>query len=316
MSARNANRRSATLGALSALLLWSASTFADSSSPRLAAFYDRFMALCGDRVYEWSDDEAPRKVMTSVRQVGVGRDNRYALTESGTLVVWNDNETRAERILDRVESFHAGRSGLLIIRDDASLWHLETQSLFGIGEGVGKEPTRIAGNVLTASVGDGANYYVTVEGALFVKGRANRGQYGDGKLTSTDGYVQTAANVVQIASHTGHALVLKSDGSVWGTGGNIYGPVGHHGYGDKAAEWGAIFDGAKAIATGSSHSLAIRRDDSLWIWGRNEGLEPKQVLSGVSAVAAGTHTTIALGNGTLWQWNTGAEPRRVMACAD
>lgn len=59
-------------------------------------------------------------------------------------------------------------------------------------------------------------------------------------------------------------------------------------------------EGASAIATGSSHSLAIKSDDSLWIWGRNEGLEPKKVLSDVTAAAAGNRSTIALAKNALW----------------
>ena len=43
-----------------------------------------------------------------------------------------------------------------------------------------------------------------------------------------------------------------------GTGGNRFGPLGAHGLGDKADRWGRVFDGARAIATGSRHSLAIR----------------------------------------------------------
>lgn len=191
---------------------------------------------------------------------------------------------------------------------------METKSLFGLGEVVSESPIRIASDIVTAGVGDSADYYVTRAGRLFVKGRAHRGQYGDGKLTSTNGFVSTAEGVAGVSAHTGHALILKTDRGVWGTGGNIYGPLGRHGYGDKATRWGLIFDGATAIATGSSHSLAIDRSGNLWIWGRNERLDPRRVMSGVTAVAAGTSATIALGAGDLWQWEAGAHPRRIMVC--
>ena len=101
---------------------------------------------------------------------------------------------------------------------------------------------------------------------------------------------------------------------MWGTGGNIYGPLGSHGYGDKAIEWGLIFDGVNVIATGSSHSLAIKHDGSLWIWGRYEGLDPKKIMSTASAVAAGSRGTIALSKETLWQWSPGSRPKAIMKC--
>lgn len=307
--------RISAIGALAATLLCAATPGnADSSSPRLAAYYDLFMAVCANQVYEWEGDELPRKTVTGAKQVGVGRSIRYALTDAGALVAWENDAIGTERIMDGVKSFHAGRSGLFVIRDDDSLWQFETESLFGFSEGVGGKPTHIASNILTASVGDSANYYVTRQGALFVKGRAHRGQYGDGKLASTDAFVRTATEVVQVSSHTGHALILKKNGEVWGTGGNIYGPLSHHGYGDKAIQWGMIFDGVLSIATGSSHSVAIRRDKSLWIWGRDEGLDPRRMFAKVDAVAAGSTSTIALSGGALWQWDTGTRPNRIMTC--
>jgi hypothetical protein len=287
---------------------------ADSSSPLLAAYYDDYLAICDTRVYQWRDFETPQESLSGIKQVGVGKKNRYALTVQNKLLAWEDDPAKAVVLMDEVESFYAGKTGLFAIRNDGSLWKVQTKSLLGFGESLSEEPSMVANEALTASIGDSADYYVTRGGALFVQGLAHRGQYGDGKLASTDRYVQTSENVIQVVSHTGHALLLKRDGSVWGTGGNIYGPLGNHGYGDKAIRWGPVTDGASAIATGSSHSVAIRPDGSLWIWGRNEDLNPRQVMTGVTAVAAGNRGTIALAKGALWQWSTGDEPKRIMDC--
>ena len=64
------------------------------------------------------------------------------------------------------------------------------------------------------------------------------------------------------------------NGDVLGTGGNIYGPVGRHGLGDKAVRWSRIVSGASAVATGSSHSLAILPDGRLMAWGAGYGPGP------------------------------------------
>ncbi|MFT5221309.1 MAG: alpha-tubulin suppressor-like RCC1 family protein [Planctomycetota bacterium] len=307
---------SAKLQRLSALamLMLAEAISADSSGPSLAGYYDDFMAICNGNAYEWSDTDEPRKSITGVTQVGVGRNNRYGLTLDGRLLAWRSDPAQTELMMDGVKSFHAGRSGLLVILNDDSLWLLQTKSLFGLGETLSAEPTPVATAVRSAAVGDSANYYITRDGDLFVKGLAHRGQYGDGKLTTSETWQHTFSKAVQVSAHTGHALLLKQNGGVWGTGGNIYGPLGHHGYGDKAINWGLILDGVKAIATGSSHSLAIKADNSLWIWGRNEGLEPRRVMSGVTAVAAGNSATVALGRGYLWQWETGEQPRRIIQC--
>ena len=299
---------------LAAVNIFMPPVLADSSSPLLAAYYDNYLAICGNKAYEWSGFDTPKESLSGTKQVGVGKQNKYALTNQNKLLAWQDEPMSATVLMADVKSFYAGRSGLFVIRNDGSLWYIQTKSLLGIGEKLSSESSLVSNNAVTASIGDSANYYVTQGGALFVLGLAHRGQYGDGKLTSTDNYIQTSDKVVQVASHTGHALLLKQDGSVWGTGGNIYGPLGKHGYGDKAIHWGLIMEGASAIATGSSHSLAIKSDGSLWIWGRNEGLEPKKVMSNVAAVAAGNRSTIALAKNSLWQWNTGSNPKRIMNC--
>ena len=136
---------------------------------------------------------------------------------------------------------------------------------------------------------------------------------GDGKLAATPGFVATARNAVAVKAHTGHAIHLRRDGAVMGTGGNRYGPLSSHGLGDKADRWGRLFDGATAIATGSRHSLAIRADGSLWAWGAGFKIEPTRLLDKVSAVAAGDTATIArTADGVLWQLDDGGSaPRRL-----
>lgn len=271
---------------------------ADSSSPLLAAYYDRFMAISDGVAYTWIGDNPPRRVGKDVRQVGVGRSRYYALTNDGVLRRSDGNgapgETLGDALMRDVVRFAAGRTGVFAIRENGGLWWQTADA---------SAAQKIAEDVVHAAVGDSANYYVTSSGALFVKGLAHRGQYGDGRLTETDTFVQTASGVARVHAHTGHALILLRNGDVMGTGGNIYGPVGRHGLGDKAVRWGRILSGATSIATGSSHSLAIRRDGTLMAWGAGHGPEPVAVAENVSAVAAGSRSTIMLKrDGSLWQW--------------
>lgn len=241
-------------------------------------------------------------MLKDVKQVGVSKDSYYALRVDGSLVKWSDDARNAKQISTGVLSFAAGQSGVFAIDTARVLWLV----------GENGPPQRIADNVLAASIGDGANYYVSTDGSLYVKGNAHRGQYGDGRLRSTTDFVRTAEGVTDVKAHTGHAIYLARSGDVLGTGGNIYGPLSSHGLGDKAVSWGKIFFDAKSIATGASHSVAIRRDNSLWIWGSSYGTAPRKILSEVVAVAAGNGNTIALtADGALWQWEAGGEPRRV-----
>jgi len=277
---------------------------ADSSSPLLAAYYDRQMAIIGGNTYAWRGDGTPQQIPYRATQVGVGDDSNYFLTEDGTLLRFdNDNFSKPRILKMNILRFFAGDTGALVIDKSDTLWWFASGT---------RKAQKISNDVKIAAVGDGANYCVTQSGDLYVKGKAHRGQYGNGTLERNDKFIPTATNVSYITAHTGHAILLKTNSDVLGTGGNIYGPVGKHGLGDKAIRWSKIVGGAKAIATGSSHTVAILNDNTLVAWGSEYGTEPNPILSDVSTVAASSNTTIALrSDGSLWQWDRGAKPRRI-----
>ena len=287
-----------------ALLMSAPTALADSSSRTLASYYERHMALEGDVAFGWVGRGEPRRLLAGVVQVGVSRDAFFALLADGTLLTWADAPERATTLMRGVKQFAAGASGWFAIDAAGVLWH---------GSGSSAAPQRIADEVIEACIGDSADYFIQRDGTLYVKGLAHRGQYGDGKLAATPGFVATAREAVTVKAHTGHALHLRRDGVVMGTGGNRYGPLSSHGLGDKADRWGRVFDGAIAIATGSRHSLAIRADGSLWAWGEGFGIEPVKLMDRITAVAAGDTATIARSaDGALWQWDDGSgAPRRL-----
>lgn len=149
------------------------SASADSSSPLLAAFYDRQMAIIDGVAYGWEDDDTPKPVANNAVQVGVGRSAFYVLNSLNELYRYDDDFQQSDLLMSGVAKFAAGRTGVLAIKADGALWLIASSS---------KKSVKIAENVDAAAVGDGANYYITKDGALFVKGKAHRGQYGDGKL--------------------------------------------------------------------------------------------------------------------------------------
>ena len=299
------------LGALlyGLLALGAVDATADSSGRELASYYDRHMALVQGVAYGWTGRGAPQRQRAGVVQVGVGRDAYQALLDNGTLVTWGDAPGAADRpavLAGNGARFAAGASGWFLIDRDGLLWH-------GSDFSGATPPRRVATNVVEACIGDGADYFISADGALHVHGLAHRGQYGDGRLLASAGFTATASDAVAVKAHTGHAIHLRRDGVVMGTGGNRFGPLSSHGLGDKADRWGRIFDGARAIATGSRHTLAIRHDGSLWAWGEGFTIEPRRLREGVVAVAAGDTATLALTTaGELWQWDGGGAPRRLV----
>ncbi|MNI26014.1 hypothetical protein D3C73_796960 [compost metagenome] len=270
----------------------------------VASYYNRHLAIKDGTVYGWTDDGQPQVMMDNAVQVGVGDTTSFALLKDGQLIAWNEDPQAVVLIAKEVVSFSAGRTGVFAIMQDGRLWRFETP---------GKSGKEIAKDVVFTSIGDGTDYYITKQGDVFAHGLAHRGQYGDGRLESTKEFVQVAIDAVQVRAHTGHVILLKRNGDVQGTGGNIYGPLSTHGLGDKAIKWGDIFTGASLIATGSSHSVAVKEDGALWIWGAKEGVQPRQVMEQVIAVAAGKDVTLAkTKDGGIWFWQTSMKPRKIL----
>jgi uncharacterized repeat protein (TIGR01451 family) len=125
-------------------------------------------------------------------------------------------------------------------------------------------------------------------------------------------------DVVSLAGGEFHALVAKSDGTVWAWGRNDSGQLSGTGEGGDVPRQvrGLPATMAVAVAAGADHSLAILDDGSVWAWGRNDSGQlgdgttrsnrvPVLVagLSGAVEVAAGRGFSLAvLDDGTVWAW--------------
>ena len=120
-----------------------------------------------------------------------------------------------------------------------------------------------------------------------------------------------------------HSLALKSDGTVWAWGDNSSGQLG-----DGTVERNfrtipvqvtgltdvvAIATRGASDFTGEAHSVAVKRDGTVWEWPIWEfdpspaarALLPVQVaeLGGIVAVAGGGGYSLALkSDGTVWAW--------------
>ncbi|MGE0447616.1 MAG: chitobiase/beta-hexosaminidase C-terminal domain-containing protein, partial [Vicinamibacterales bacterium] len=109
-------------------------------------------------------------------------------------------------------------------------------------------------------------------------------------------------DVVAIASGAGHALVLRSDGTVWAWGGNGRGEVGD---GTRTATTAPVqvagLAHAAGVAAGSFSSFALMEDGSVQAWGLPSGAGTSQLLpaplaglSDVRALAADTNSYVAV----------------------
>ncbi len=146
----------------------------------------------------------------------------------------------------------------------------------------------------------------------------------------------TPNTVIAVASgeQGTHVVSLLADGTVWTWGSNSNGQLGNGVNNNNAdndsdipvqvlgAGGKGVLKHVVAISAGSSHTVALTSDGTVWAWGSNSGGElgngsnndspfPVQavgvggngVLGNVVSICAGTNETIALSaDGTVWAW--------------
>ncbi|WP_234554929.1 RCC1 domain-containing protein [Thermus caliditerrae] len=116
-----------------------------------------------------------------------------------------------------------------------------------------------------------------------------------------------------------HALYVAKDGTVWAWGRNQDGELGIGKKSEvelKPVRVQGLTD-VVAVVAGHGHSLALRKDGTVWAWGQNDRgqvgptanpLVPTQVrgLTDVVKIAAATQTSYALKrDGSVWAWGWG-----------
>lgn len=162
-----------------------------------------------------------------------------------------------------------------------------------------------------------------VAGRVMAWGENTDGQLGIGRRSHHERIpVQTSdlTDVVQVAAGQAHSLALKSDSTVWGWGSNANLQIAQTGGADYLTP--QLIQGLpgsiSTIAAGTSHSLALSSDGTVWGWGLNHSgqlgisssssAQPVQIpgISNCTAIAAGPLYSMALCNGEVYTWGNGS----------
>jgi len=162
-------------------------------------------------------------------------------------------------------------------------------------------------------------------GTMWSWGGGHWGATGHGNTTNYSSPVQIGGLTTWVRlgqGHSRHSVAVKTDGTLWAFGDNGQGQLGNSAIGGQISspvQIGSLtnwsYDAGK-IATTYMATVAIKKDGTMWSWGRGlygqqghgtttRTCSPIQIgsLTTWSTVSAGKQHFIALkSDGTLWSW--------------
>ncbi len=269
---------------------------------------------------------------SGVRAIAAGWYHSLALKQDGTVWSWGSN-TYGQlgdgtqlvsalpiqvRGLSGVTAIAAGVYYSVALKSDGTVWCWGSNFYGQLGDGTKTNrstPVQAKGISGIRAIAAGAGHTVVLKsnGTVQTFGWNANGQLGNG--TTTDSLspltVSGVAGVGRIAAGYAHTLALDASGagiSAWGS--NASGQLGD---GTTTASKPSPvrvsnFSGVRLVAAGTSHSLAIKNDGTVWSWGGNvygaigDGTTTNRTtpvqskgLSQASAVSGGFSHSMALG---------------------
>lgn len=256
----------------------------------------------------------------------------FAITAAAALCACGGIRTAAPLEVQR--SFEAHRAGGSLV----SAWGFGDRGQLGDGKTSNSDiPVNVSPvNGTTAMAGGGAHGVLIAGGAVWAWGWNKFGELGVGTTSGPElcpqgkaftacsklpVEVQNLTGVTAIAGGDIHSLAIDANGNVWAWGHNQYGELGTGSASTNMCQCidapvQSLATGMTAIGGGGRHSLALKRNGTVWDWGLNaygqlgdgttaNSASPVQVknLSGVSAIAAGYYHNLALStSGIVYAW--------------
>lgn len=196
-------------------------------------------------------------------------------------------------------------------------------------------PVQVPGvaNVTQVSAGGYHTAVLRSDGTVVSWGFNFDGEMGNG-TTTTSGcacvaspVISSITNVIQVDTGLFHTVALKADGTVWAWGFNQAGQLGDGTQDDRSLPTqvgvGVTgFENIIAVGAGEVHSMALKGDGTVWVWGNNGNaqigngtaggnqLVPVQntTLTDVTQISAGAfHNIVRKPDGTVWVWGYNLE---------
>ena len=305
---------------------------------------------CGDNQYSQLGlgDTTNRTTFTqittnadNVKSVYCGKDHNIILKNDGTLWGCGNNQygqlglgdttnrttfTQITANADDIKSVYCGAYYTLILKNDGTLWGCGWNANGQLC--LGDFNNRTTFTQITANADDiksvycGWNHTLILknDGTLWGCGQNNFYELGLEDTANRNTFTQITTNTNDIKSvycGTNHTFILENDGTLWGTGLNIYGQLG---LGDTNSRTTFTVittntNDIKSVYCGNNHTFILKNDGTLWGTGYNGNGELglgdgnnrttfTQITANaddIKSVYCGwNHTLILENDGTLW----------------
>ena len=276
-------------------------------------------------------------------KISTGYNSNHALKSNGTLWNWGDGsfgQFGNNSLFDNYEPtqttltgaylfFNAGRLNTFVIKNTGTLWGSGDNLYGNLGVNSTSEYSGTFLQIGTAtnwkqvSAGTGYTFATKTDNTLWGWGQNNNYQMGNNSCCAdrlSPGQIGTDTDwkLAIACSSTPVGLGLKTNGTLWGWGGNGSALLGPSNVSSRAVPTQLSSDTDwETLATGAAHALALKTNGTLWAWGvgfnGQAGDEltplyfrdtPRQIGTDTwSYIACGFQNSFAIkSDGTLWAW--------------
>ncbi len=284
----------------------------------------------------------PRTVMASVKAFAAGTTANVAVGSDRSGYAWGDNGegqlglgrdavlSTPVLVSQDVANFSiAGAAAFAVTRSgDLYAWGANSDGRLGDGSRRDRaHPVKIGSGFASVSSANLQSFALKSDGSLWGWGNNDFGQLGLGDTTPRVTPTQIGVGYAKLAAGAYHTLGLKTDGSLWAWGRNHYGQLGNGRFEERFEPQAnatpvKVGDGFTDVMAGAHHSVALKADGTLWVWGWNEygqvgdgstssRATPIQVMTNVrKLLSAQISTVVQTQDGKTYGWGYNGESRR------
>jgi RHS repeat-associated protein len=245
---------------------------------------------------------APSSCITALA-IAAGATHSLEVTTDNTVWAWGDNASGAvgdgtnttrfapvqvkgyagTGVLSGIVDVKGGNGFSLALQSNGTVWAWGAGTSGQLGNQASNSsstPVPVSGlpsSVIAIAAGGSHAMALSSAGKVYTWGSDVSGQLGDGGTNvnrNSAAEVWGLSGITSIAAGLSHSLAIGSSGLVYGWGDNTYGQVGDGATTETTPTeipgvGAAFFTDAADVAAGSSDSIALKTDGTVWAWGRN-----------------------------------------------